>query len=95
MKERAAQRSDTLASQLGAAQLIVLSYTFCAVTQADGDKKCLKKLKQTDEGKKKYESWNKLENVQIDPKDKKLITGSDDGPFCVLSRFPECLSHRV
>lgn len=45
--------------------------------------------------KKKYESWNKLEDVQIDPKDKKLIIGSDDGPFCVLSRFPECLSHRV
>lgn len=71
MKERAAQRSDTLASQLGAAQLIILSYTFRAVTQADGDKKCLKELKQTDEGrKKKYESWNKLDDVQIDPKDK-------------------------
>lgn len=45
MKERAAQRSDTLASQLGAAQLIILSYTFRAVTQADGDKKMFKKTK--------------------------------------------------
>lgn len=95
MKERAAQRSDTLASQLGAAQLIILSYTFRAVAQADGDKKCLKKLKQTDEGKKEYERWNKLEDVQTDLKRQKLIIGSDDGPFCVLSRFPECLSHGV
>lgn len=93
MKECAAQRSymvSILESVVGrSADLFVL--------HVPRHRPSRRKKKQA--GQKKHQ---KLEDVQdlikiqeAKNKNKKQFIGSDDRAFCVLSRFPECLSHSL
>lgn len=91
MKECAARRSymvSSLESVVGRSADLFVLHVPHVIAQADG-----KKTKQA--GQKKHQKLEDVQDLIKIQETKKQFIGSDDRAFCVLSRFPEYLSHSL